>query len=112
MIVDRIQNAKAYPLGNAWQLAFEFLVSLKPDAEEKKYHVQGDDIFAMVMSCKHVLPIQLDLRRTGNIWIFRRLLPAEKEVPGSQRRTHNKPHPMMNRRMRNFTITRTQALHE
>ncbi len=52
MIVDRIQNGKAYPLGNAWQLAFEFLVSLKPDAEEKKYHVQGDDVFAMVMSCE------------------------------------------------------------
>src|SRR3990167_3129683 len=50
MIVDRIQNGKAYSLGKAWQLAFEFLVSLKPDAEEKKYRVQGDDIFAMVMS--------------------------------------------------------------
>ena len=50
MIVDRIQNGKAYPMGKAWQLAFEFLLSLKPDAEEKKYHVQGDDIFAMVMS--------------------------------------------------------------
>ncbi len=39
MIVDRIQNGQAYPLGKAWQFAFEFLVSLKPDAEEKKYHV-------------------------------------------------------------------------
>lgn len=50
MIVDCIQNGKYYPLGKAWQRAFEFLISLKPDAEEKKYHVQGDDIFAMVMS--------------------------------------------------------------
>ncbi|MBI2471372.1 MAG: YhcH/YjgK/YiaL family protein [Planctomycetes bacterium] len=50
MIVDRMQNSRDYPLGKAWQLAFEFLISLKPDAEEKKYHLQGDDIFAMVMS--------------------------------------------------------------
>ena len=52
MIVDRIENSNAYPLGKAWQVAFEFLSSLKPDVEDKKYHVQGEDIFAMVTSYK------------------------------------------------------------
>lgn len=52
MIVDRIENSNAYPLGKAWQAAFEFLSSLKPDVEDKKYHIQGEDIFAMVSSYK------------------------------------------------------------
>ncbi|MBU4412133.1 MAG: YhcH/YjgK/YiaL family protein, partial [Proteobacteria bacterium] len=50
MIVDRLDNYKYYPLGKAWQLAFDFLRSLPPDAEEKKYHLQGDDLFAIVIS--------------------------------------------------------------
>ena len=52
MIVDRIENSNAYPLGKAWQTAFEFLSALKPDVEDKKYHIQGTDIFAMVSSYK------------------------------------------------------------
>lgn len=52
MIADRIENCNAYPLGNAWQAAFEFLSSLKPDVEDKKYHIQGTDIFAIVSSYK------------------------------------------------------------
>ena len=52
MIVDRIENSIAYPLGKAWQAAFEFLSTLKPDVEDKKYHIQGTDIFAMVSSYK------------------------------------------------------------
>lgn len=52
MIVDRVENCIAYPLGKAWQAAFEFLTSLKPDVEENKHHIQGDDIFAMVSSYK------------------------------------------------------------
>lgn len=52
VIVDRIENSIAYPLGKAWQAAFEFLSTLKPDVEDKKYHIQGTDIFAMVSSYK------------------------------------------------------------
>jgi len=52
MIVDRIENCNTYPLGKAWQLAFEFLSSLKADAEDKKYQILGDDIFAVVASYK------------------------------------------------------------
>lgn len=50
MIADRIENSNAYPLGKAWQDAFKFLSSLKPDVKDKKYHIQGEDIFAMVSS--------------------------------------------------------------
>lgn len=50
MIVDRLHHYTSYPFGNAWQLAFNFLLSLKPDAEEKKYPLLGDDLFAIVMS--------------------------------------------------------------
>ncbi len=52
MIVDRIENSNAYPLGKAWQVAFEFLSALKPDVEDKTYHIQGTDIFAMISSYK------------------------------------------------------------
>jgi len=49
MIVDRLQNYRYYPFGKAWQMAFAFLLALPPDAEEKKYPLQGDDLFAIVM---------------------------------------------------------------
>ena len=50
MIIDKLKFRDHYPFGPAWDLAFEFLKSLTPEAEEKKYNLQGDDIFAIVMS--------------------------------------------------------------
>ncbi len=50
MIIDKLENWKHYHFGSAWTKAFEFLFTLSPDAEEKKYTIQGDDIFAIVMS--------------------------------------------------------------
>ncbi len=50
MIVDCFENWKIYPYGAAWKSAFEFLITLTSNAEEKKYPLQGDDIYAMVMS--------------------------------------------------------------
>lgn len=50
MIIDNIENWPLYPLGSAWQTAFEFLATLTPESEEKRYTLQGDDIFAIVMS--------------------------------------------------------------
>jgi len=37
-------------MGKAWQTAFEFLFSLDENTEEKKYYLQGEDMFAMVTS--------------------------------------------------------------
>lgn len=50
MIIDTVANHKLYPYGEAWDKAFAFLRTLTPDSEEKKYAIQGDDIFAIVMS--------------------------------------------------------------
>ncbi|MDQ8183616.1 YhcH/YjgK/YiaL family protein [Pelagicoccus sp. SDUM812005] len=50
MIVDHIDNWNRYSLGEAWEKAFGFLESLSADAEEKEYPIDGDAIFARVMS--------------------------------------------------------------
>ena len=56
MIIDRLENWKLYHFGPAWTKAFEFLHTLPPDAEEKKYPVQGEDIFAIVMGYDTCIP--------------------------------------------------------
>lgn len=49
MIIDKLDKWKCYSFGPAWNQAIEFLASLSPDSEEKKYELQGKDIFAEVM---------------------------------------------------------------
>jgi YhcH/YjgK/YiaL family protein len=56
MIIDRLENWRHYHFGSAWTKAFEFLNTLSADAEEKKYTIQGDDIFAIVMSYDTCVP--------------------------------------------------------
>lgn len=56
MIIDKLENAQLYNFGFAWKVAFEFLNSLTSDTEDKKYTIQGEDIFAIVMSYKTILP--------------------------------------------------------
>ncbi len=56
MIIDKLENWPLYPFGPAWQKAFEFLATLTPESEEKKYTIQGDDIFAMVMAYETQAP--------------------------------------------------------
>ena len=50
MIVDNISHWKTYNLGPAWEAVFAFLSELTADAEEKEYRIDGDQIFARVMS--------------------------------------------------------------
>lgn len=50
MIIDRLENSKHYHFGSAWTKAFEFLNTLSADAQERRYTIDGDDIFAIVMS--------------------------------------------------------------
>jgi biofilm protein TabA len=52
MIIDKLENYNMYHFGSAWKKAFEFLNSLSADSEDKKYQIQGDDVFALVMSYK------------------------------------------------------------
>ena len=56
MIVDKLENWKHYPFGAAWKHCVDFLTSLTPDSDEKKYTLQGDEIFARVMSYKTRTP--------------------------------------------------------
>ena len=56
MIFDRFENASLYPLGPAWQRAVDFLQTLTPDSEEGKHLIDGDDIFAIVMSYDTAAP--------------------------------------------------------
>ena len=49
MILDTLDNAKAYPLGSAWTEAMAFLSALGPDTEEGEYPIRGKDVFARVM---------------------------------------------------------------
>ena len=49
MIIDRLSNHHLYPLGAAWNKAFEFLASLTSETAEGKYTIEGEDIFAIVM---------------------------------------------------------------
>ncbi len=56
MIVDKLKNWEHYQFGSAWKCAFDFLISLTPDSDEKKYNLQGDEIFAQVMSYKTRTP--------------------------------------------------------
>lgn len=50
MVIDTLENAPMYNFGSAWRRAFEFLNTLTPETEDKKYTIQGEDIFAIVMS--------------------------------------------------------------
>lgn len=50
MIVDRLENWSVYFAGKDWKKIFDFLSGLKPDAEEKKYVLEGDDIYAVIFS--------------------------------------------------------------
>ncbi|MBA3025819.1 MAG: DUF386 domain-containing protein [Sulfurimonas sp.] len=50
MIIDSLENSQFYHFGSEWKKAFDFLNSLTAESEDKKYIIQGDDIFALVMS--------------------------------------------------------------
>lgn len=50
MIIDKVENFEEYHFGAAWERAFAFLKTLSPDSQEKRYVIEGEDIFALVMS--------------------------------------------------------------
>ncbi|MCX5865012.1 MAG: YhcH/YjgK/YiaL family protein [Deltaproteobacteria bacterium] len=78
MIVDRLHNYRCYPFGKAWLVAFDFLLSLPHDAEEKKYHLQGDDLFAIVMSYETCAP------ETAEIEAHRKYLDIQAVISGEK----------------------------
>lgn len=56
MIIDKLENFEHYHFGAAWQKAFAFLKSLSPDSQERRYLIEGEDIFALVMSYETFAP--------------------------------------------------------
>lgn len=50
MIIDKILNWETYNFPRIMESVFDFLKLLSPDSDEKRYTIQGDDIFALVMS--------------------------------------------------------------
>lgn len=50
MIIDKIENYTHYYFGPAWQRVFEFLGTLTPDSPDGRYEIEGEEIFAIVMS--------------------------------------------------------------
>lgn len=50
MIVDRFDNWHRFLNGPAWELAYSFLTSLKPDTPEGYTYLDGDALFGRVMA--------------------------------------------------------------
>lgn len=78
MIVDRLHNYRCYPLGKAWQSAFDFLLSLPHDAEEKRYPLLGDDLFAIVMGYETGGP------ETAELEAHRKYLDIQAVITGEE----------------------------
>ena len=56
MILDTCQKAAHYPLGEAWAKAFEFIHTLTPETADGRYEIDGEKIYASVMSYTTKLP--------------------------------------------------------
>ncbi|MBW1887599.1 MAG: YhcH/YjgK/YiaL family protein [Deltaproteobacteria bacterium] len=50
MIFDKVENYRKYPFGEAWNRAFEFILTLDENSKEGRYQIDGDNVFAIVMS--------------------------------------------------------------
>lgn len=81
MIVDHISNWKQYSFGEAWEKAFDFLDALSVDAEEKEYPIDGDEIFARVMS----YPTKEDTASDAILEAHRKYVDIQMALIGSER---------------------------
>ena len=52
-----------YPFGLVWDTAFRFLNSITSDFEEKKYEIQGDDMYAIIASYNTIEPHKFEAHR-------------------------------------------------
>ncbi|HAD04098.1 MAG: hypothetical protein A2091_01805 [Desulfuromonadales bacterium GWD2_61_12] len=50
MLVDQLHNASRYPFGPAWDQVCAFLAGLTAETPDGEYPLQGDEIFARVMT--------------------------------------------------------------
>ncbi len=61
MVFDRIENWRQYFSGPVWESAFTFLEKLSPDAEEGLTYLEGEKLFARVMSYATRMPDEAKL---------------------------------------------------
>lgn len=52
MIIDKIENYKLYDFGSTWNKAFDFIKMLNENAEEKKYILDGENMFVGIDTYK------------------------------------------------------------
>ncbi len=81
MIVDNITNWRNYRLGEAWEKAFGFLESLTSGAEEKEYPLDGDELFARVMS----YPSKLETDEDAVLEAHRKFADIQMVLGGAER---------------------------
>ncbi len=81
MIVDHIQNWDRYSLGKAWEQAFEFLRTVTPEAEEMEYSLDGDALFARVMS----YPTKEETDEDAVLEAHRKYVDIQMALVGSER---------------------------
>jgi YhcH/YjgK/YiaL family protein len=79
MIIDRLENWEHYHFGPAWKRAFEFLMTLTPGAEVKKYSLQGEEIFAQVASYETRTP------ETAVLETHRKYVDIQTVLSGSEK---------------------------
>lgn len=79
MIIDTLKNRELYSFGPAWKKAFEFLETLTPESADGKYIIDGEDIFAIVMSYDTASP------ETGTFESHREYVDIQSVIVGAER---------------------------
>ncbi|MDD5598954.1 MAG: YhcH/YjgK/YiaL family protein [Victivallaceae bacterium] len=87
MILDSCKNWADYAYGKkeVWTAAFEFVASLKPDCENGRYEIMGDESFALVQS--------YDTREIaqGKLEAHRKFIDIQTLLSGSERMFYGVP---------------------
>ena len=81
MIVDHIENWNRYAFGPAWELAFSFLEGLTAESESRRYDLDGDSIFAIVMS----YPTKGETDSNAVLEAHRKYVDIQMALVGSER---------------------------
>ncbi|MEC7905719.1 MAG: YhcH/YjgK/YiaL family protein [Verrucomicrobiota bacterium] len=81
MILDHIDNWRNYSLGPAWEKAFGFLGTLDPSAPEEETKIEGDRLFARVMS----YPTRDETSSNAVLEAHRRYADIQMALIGSER---------------------------
>ena len=108
MILDHYENWHRFLSGKSWDLAYDFLMSLKPDSPEGDTKLDGDTVFGRVMAYKTRTPeeglleshrLYIDVQTTldgaeGIEWFPRQTLACKQDYdPGRDFELWHRPGP-------------------